>query len=114
VAGVQITRDPDPLATLMRGDPAGETNPVSNHPLHLCWIVHAGVDLLGRDRPPKRKNGVGLPCGDGVLLLFQLRNKLRELRGEEALGHTLILPKKTASNKGSSQDHSQMSRPQQA
>jgi hypothetical protein len=94
VAGVQITGDPDPLATLVRGDPAGQPDPIGNHPLHLPRIVHTKIDLLGRNGPPKRKNGGGLPCSDGILLLFQLRNKLCELRGEEALGHALILPKK--------------------
>ncbi len=84
VAGVQIPRDADPLATLVRGDPAGEPDLVGDHPLHLRRIVHTRVDLLGRDGPSERKNRVGLPCGDGVLLLFELRDSLCELRGEEA------------------------------
>jgi hypothetical protein len=93
VAGVQIPRDPDPLAALMRGDPAGQPDPIGNHPLHLPRIVHTKIDLLCRNRPPKRKNRVGLPSSDSILLLFELRNKPSELRDEEALGHALILPK---------------------
>jgi hypothetical protein len=87
VAGVQIPGDADPLATLVSRDPAGIAHPVGDHPLHLPRIVHTKIDLLGRDRPPERENRVSLPSGDSILLLFQLRNKLRELHGEETLGH---------------------------
>ena len=76
-------------------------NPVGNDPLYLPGIVHTQVDLLGRNGPSERQNSVGLPRSDGVLLLFEQRNSLRELHGEEALGHAPILPKKTSSNKGS-------------
>ena len=94
VPGVQITGDADPFAAFMGRDPAGEPDLVGDHPLDVLGIVHAKIDLLGRDRLPERENGVGLPCGNGILLLFELRNPLRELHNDEAHGHALILPKK--------------------